>query len=185
MGRAVSFVGFRGVEAERVHKLLSLKRAQGNSGFLKAPITAAVLPAGWYVVFFNGKQFRRFKRGALTEIANGSELCHGFIDERVMCSAISSWVNGREAWSVEHSGQHGRHHLDALGTLPKEFEAIRERQFVLQEAETRDDVDHLIEIPMDLGRNILGFTLERGVDGHPEHSFEVFEEEKKKWFGIF
>jgi hypothetical protein len=185
MGYAVSFLGFRGMEAEKIHKALRLKLAPGSAGFLKAPITAAALPNGWYVVFFNGKEFRDFKKATLAEIANEGELCYGFIEERVMCSAISSWVGGREVWSVLHDGQHGRHHLDASGALPKEFETVRERQFAFQEAETREDVDHLVEIPMDLGRLILGFTREHGVDGKPEQQFEVLERQKKRWFSMF
>jgi hypothetical protein len=185
MGYAVSFLGFRGIEAEQVHTLLNLKASPGNSSFLNAPITAAVLPTGWYVIFFNNKAFREFKNGVLAELSNAGELCYGFLEDHVMCSAISMWVDGHEAWSVAHDGQHGRHHMDASGALPREFDAIRERQFAFQEAEPRADVDHLIEIPMDLGRLILGFTREHGVDGNPEFQFAVLEQAKKKWFGMF
>jgi hypothetical protein len=102
-----------------------------------------------------------------------------------MCSAFSMWVGGREVWSVVHDGRDARHHLNASGALPREFEAIRERQFAFEEAEPKAEVDHLIAIPMDLGRMIMGFTIEAGVDGSPNHSFAVLEPTKKKWFGMF
>ncbi len=179
MGIAASFLAFKNTAPEQVHELLGLESTGREARIHESDAISASLPSGWYLVILKRKEFTKHR---LAELSKESKILYGYVEEHVMFSTAAAWTDGRKAWSVEHSAENGLDHLDFEGELPNSFEKIREKQLELhrQAEDEGEDVDHMFDVPVELHRTLLGFTLEVGLEGDPDHRFAVLHRRKRK-----
>jgi hypothetical protein len=90
-----------------------------------------------------------------------------------MFVSTAQWRAGEQVWSVQHrGGDYGVDDLVIEGTPPEPFEEIRARCFAAQQAAKHDKigVDYVFDIPVELGRSIVGFRHDQ-ADAHTDGNF--------------
>ena len=90
-----------------------------------------------------------------------------------MFVSTAQWRAGEQVWSVQHrGGDYGVDDLVIEGTPPEPFEEIRARCFAAQQAARHDKiaVDYVFDIPVELGRSIVGFRHDQ-ADAHTDANF--------------
>lgn len=111
----------------------------------------------------------------LARLSAGAEVFVAFIEEHSMFSECSCWKDGSRVWSVTHSLEKGRLHLDVDGEFPSVFRSIKlEIDNKLQATAKGEAPDFYFSIPVELFRSITGFDYVDSV-------FEMTDEEKRSF----
>jgi hypothetical protein len=141
----------------------------------ESPIGGAALDGGWYVVVFDEYDHPLLGEQELRKLSKGCELVAAGAEEHVMASFSEGWRDGEWIWAVTHDADQGLQHLDAEGSLPEGFEALRRERLEEQEAAGGDDadVDHVFDIPLDVAVQITGFSHS---ETEPDEGFTVLAE---------
>ena len=183
MGLSSALLAFKGITAEQVHTRLGLRVTGRVEDDSNSDINSTLLPSQWYLLVLNREEF---KDSQLQELSSGCELFYQMIEEHVMYSAAKLWSDCQLRWAVEHNGEEGGRELKVAGDPPKSFDSIRDELMEAQSNET-DEVDHVFDIPVRLGKEVLGFTIYDGESDTPKQEFQILErtERRKKLFGIF
>jgi hypothetical protein len=108
-----------------------------------------------------------FDNPSLRATLSSKHTVHFFqYETHVMFSAAALWKDGHEIWAVSHTSENGIFDLKATGTLPASFETHKANRFNEQkEAGGEDaDVDVIIEIPMDLSKELTGYHPDEGEE---------------------
>jgi len=95
------------------------------------------------------------------------------VEEHVMFSSAEEWRHGERLWGAIHVPDAGLYHIGVEGGLPEAYGAIHQRQFAEQEIDggKTADVDHIIDIPLELALAITGFRHD--FTGPPFHELEA------------
>jgi len=178
MGFSGSWVAVRGISPEQVNAALELRPSGLRQAQPESDRSGAQLPSGFYLVVFLRKEL---SRDFLSRISAVFPLLYGLAEEHVMYSAVASWQEGKELWSVLHDAQEGMMHLDVRGTPPAPYPTIRERLFAEQEIEggSDADVDYVFDIPIILAHELTGFRYDQDVQGMEKSGFEILHPESK------
>jgi hypothetical protein len=141
----------------------------------ESPIGGASLPGGWYAVVFDRYDHALLADEVLKALSENCELVAAGAEEHVMSSFAEGWRNGERIWSVVHDADEGLGHLEADGSLPDGFEAIRSERLEEQKAAGGDeaDVDYVFDVPLDVATRITGFSH---VETEPDEGFAVLVE---------
>lgn len=98
----------------------------------------------------------------LAKLSRGRRVVACDEDSRVMYSAASEWVEGRERWALIHSSEQADDHLAARGDLPGGWTAKRDQSLAEQAraAEGEEAVDRAYEVPLEVARLVVGYRIE-------------------------
>lgn len=167
MGYAISWIAVRGKPADAVLDALDLARTGEFEDIAESPLVAAALPDGWTLVQAEGFDAPLVAARRLAPLSAGATVLACVIEEHVMVSELTGYIDGVEAWHVAHDAQVAADHLVARGALPEAFEAIAARLRAEQaEADAAgDSVDCIHDIPVALGEALCGYRHDAMVDG--------------------
>jgi hypothetical protein len=178
MGFSLSWVAVRGKSREEIHQELSITSTGIYHEFPEPPCCGALLPGGWYLVvkdhlgvFDDHEQ--------LAKLSNNAEAITCFVEEHVMVSEVTGWRDGKKIWSIQHDSQKKIDHLDAQGTLPSEYDSIRERLQARQVSE--GEADYIFDVPVEVAQSITGYRHDR-FPNLGEVGFEALNIAKQPWF---
>lgn len=121
---------------------------------------ARLKQSGWSILWSEDPQFASKADEHLAELSktHPTYLCE--VDETTMWSAAAFWQGGDQAWYATHmGGGPDIYDLFTVGTLPSEYDALKELHFARQQADD-GTVDHIFEIPLDLAAQEIGFRHE-------------------------
>jgi hypothetical protein len=161
MGYSISWIAFETEDREEALRLLGLTDTGEPDDANDAPVSGAVLPTGWFVVFFNDFGFVTPER--LARLSAGRTIIACQVEEHVMASASDCYEDGRRVWSVSHVSENGPFDLTAEGDLPDGFADLRNSLFKEQEAAggAEADVDYIFGIPVQLAQKICGYRYDQ------------------------
>lgn len=156
MGFSLAWAAVHGRTPEALMEALGLQPGAG-SGRDRAYV--GELPEGW--ALYVDKDFERGFGQALDRlVALGARTIACRQEDRVMYAEARAYEGAQEIWRIVRDSERDPWlHVEASGTPPAQYEAIRARYFADQEAEGGEDadVDLLYEIPLELARSICGF----------------------------
>ena len=102
-----------------------------------------------------------------------------------MFSSAAGWRNGECQWSIVHDSSRGIFDLESSGQPPPGFETLKELKMAKQKEEggAEADVDYIIEIPLEVARELTGFKHDEEIDCLAEDSLQELEELKprRRW----
>lgn len=176
MGWSCSWIAVRGKEPDILLNALGLHLSSEREAFPEARWTAANLPGGWFLVFrADHCEPPTFKGSVLTTVSADCELIHSSVEEHVMVCSTAYWRHGEKVWEIVHDAQKGIYDLQSSGDLPMSFENIRTKFISEQEAERGEkaDVDHVFEIPLQVGVELTGFRHDHDYPTDEVNPFQV------------
>lgn len=169
MGVAVGAVAVRSSDRRAVLELLGLEETGATISAADLPLgskhwAVATTPGGW--VYIVG-DFWRVDDWRLEDASSLGLTVVSSLEEHVMASDVRAYQDGAELWFVAHDPEddpaHDPRHLEARGDLPEAFASIRERLWAAHDDD--DDVDHLIEIPLELAKSTCGLRPDFMLEG--------------------
>ena len=169
MGFRVLLIAVTGKELDAIHDEFGVRQTGQYEEIPESPVTGAMLPSGSYLLYINDeivpddRVFRRLSKNA-SLIA-----CH--VNETVMNSYTSSWVEGVEKWSVFHDAQQGIKHLETTGIIPEQLKPIQEKLFAEQGGS--EDTDYIFDIPIELFAALGGIRYDRDIEGAGPEPWEI------------
>lgn len=191
MGYSLSWLAIKGKPPEAVLEELGFRRTGQWLELPEAPLTAATLPNGWYLLVSDHTAYVA-SDSVLEHLTLNAEAVTCFVEEHVMFSSATGWKNGCRCWSLNHDVQHGIEHLDAEGELPPSFNSIRDRLFSKQKEENTRKAgvrrpllrkrvysvhemacDYIFDIPVELAAELTGYRHDRDIPGLTGQPFEV------------
>lgn len=135
----------------------------------KLPVCGSRLPSGANLLSINDEIVP--DDGVCARLSKGAWLIACYANETVMQSFVAGWVNGTEAWSVFHDGDHGIDHLETSGDLPDPFDAIKQKQ--LAEQQQDEDTDCIFDIPVALFEALGEIRYDRDIEGAGPEPWQV------------
>jgi hypothetical protein len=185
MGYSLSWAALKGGNVKSVCAVLGLRPTGKREEVAEAKIDGVQLPSGWYVVLFDHDEV---KDSLLEKLSRNGEVVSCFVEDHVMFSSASGWIEGKEIWKVWHDGgELGHTHLETRGKLPPEFEDMRKVLFEKQVAADRDNepVDYVYDLTAELAKRLVGFRHDEDIPGLSGDVFEVLERESAlgRFFG--
>ena len=127
MGFRVLLIKIDGKLVGAIHTEFGVTPTETFEEFPESPVCGAVMPGGGYLLYIND-QIDPGERG-FQRLSLSAKLISCCVNETVMSSDASCWVNGIKLWTVVHDSQHGQDHLKSEGELPEEFQQVRTTLF--------------------------------------------------------
>ena len=146
MGFRVHLIAITGKPVVEIHTDLGVSPSGKHEEIAESPIVGSELKNGAYIVYLNDEIIPEPE--FLCKLSQRATAVSCYVNETVMNSLTSCWVDGVEQWSVFHNAQNAIDDLQVNGTPPDEFEAIRQRLAAKQDGCT--DTDYIFDIPVDL-----------------------------------
>lgn len=168
MGFHVSWIASRGKPPDRVRAELGLRETPEREELPESEITGALLPSGWYIVFFNDVPPDVEER-ALERLSRGCELLAFVVEETSMVSLAHGYDNGKRSWSLMHDPDKGPAHLEVEGTAPAALAAIRGR------------VAEGFDVPAGLSKELTGFRHDEDIGGAGQGDLFTVLERVGRW----
>jgi hypothetical protein len=175
LGYSISWIAFQAKGESHVLPLMGFSNSGEADEANESPVSAAALPTGWYVVFFNDHLFPTPER--LQKLSVGSVVVGCQVEEHVMASASFSYEDGRHIWTVIHESERGCYDLSADGDLPARFPELRGELF-RQQAEAgggNADVNFVFDVPIQLAAELCGYRHDRWKFDWGEPTFSRLE----------
>lgn len=169
MGFRVHLIAVTGKEPRIVQRQYGVIPTARRQEIPEAPIVGATLPAGVYLLYVNDRNKITPDEKVYARLSKGASLVACYANETDMRCYACGWVDGVERWSLFHDAQQGLKHLESSGTLPPEFEPIRDRLFERQQSD--DSVDFLFDVPVEL------FVALGGI----RHDHDIPDADPKPW----
>ncbi len=157
MGASLSWFAVRGKSLDAILQNFGLKNV--GKGYRKTPYCGGELPSGWVLVIHGRHEFTNDE---VRRLSRGCEVIACFVEEHVMVSRAANWKDGEQIWSVSHDSGEGDNHLDVEGNPPAGFVDIRDN-FMKQQEHARN-VDFIFSIPLELARQIVGYSHEESLE---------------------
>jgi hypothetical protein len=173
MGFRVQLIAVTGKEPSAVQRDFGVAATGQREEIAESPVVGAALPNGAYLLYINDPDKIVPEDKVFARLSKGASLVACYANETVMNSYACGWANGVERWSVFHDAQQDIKHLETIGTLPSEFEAIRDRLFEEQEGD--DGADFIFDIPIELFAALGGIHYDRDIPGAGPDPWEILE----------
>jgi hypothetical protein len=176
MGFSFTSVAVKGGTRDAVLATMGLRGTGTFEEIPESDITGASLPSGWYLVTANRGLFPTFAEDpTLKRLSQTAEVVTCFVEEHVMCSVASLWVDGRQVWFVMHEARQKVEHLETKGSLPPIFTTISERLRAEQAAAggKKAGVDYIFDIPVEMVAQLTGYRHDRVMPELGDRAFEV------------
>ena len=164
MGFSISWIGFRGESKDETLEALGLVETPKIDEANESPISAAMIPTGWYIVFLNKFDHPFTTADSLKKLSAASMAISCEIEEHIMFSSACLYRQGQKIWSAVHDFQStGVYGLATSGTFDTEFEKIKAAQEAKQDAAggTKSEVDYIFDIPLDAAESLCGYRHDR------------------------
>lgn len=174
MGWSLSWAALKGGSLETICSVFSVRATGQKEEIAESDIVATQLPTGWALVIFKQKEIEdRFLR----ELSHSGEVVYCFIEDHVMFSSASCWLDDNQLWEVTHDCNEGKFHLRVTGAAPAALEEIRKRLFVKQQADggEKSETDFVYDAPAELAKALTGFRHDQDVPGMAGDVFQVLE----------
>jgi hypothetical protein len=161
MGYSISWIAFQDKGKDDVLPLIGLIDTGEADEANESPVSAATLPTGWYVVFFNDYFFPTPER--LAKFSVGCVVIACQVEEHMMASASFFYKNGCHVWTVTHESERGRYDLSVDGDLPDLFPDLRDGLLKQQDdaGGGKADVDFVFDVPVQLAAKLCGYQHDR------------------------
>jgi hypothetical protein len=114
MGYSLSWLAVKGKSRDEVLDALGFIATDEREDFPEAPLSAAELPNGWFLVV-RQREEHDAQDPLLPLLSQGCVVVTCSVEEHVMFSSAACWKDGKESWYVEHNGQRSRDHLAFRG----------------------------------------------------------------------
>jgi hypothetical protein len=176
MGFNISMAAVRGRAVDEIHAALRLCSTNETESEPESPVVAALLPSGWYLVYFNDRGTP--SASDLATLSGSGMAIVLEICEMVTSCKAAGWQDARQRWSISYDAGV----LQAEGDLPDCFEPVK-RRLSKQQAKS-SDIDHVFNVPGDVVDELIGFRYDGDPDGYPAEDFVVLERIKpnRKWW---
>lgn len=171
MGYAISWIAVRGKSADAVLDALDLARTGEFEDIPESPLVAVALRGGWTLVQAEGFDAPLVAARRLAPLSAGATVLALVVEDHVMVSELTAYVDGVEAWHVAHDAQVAADHLLARGDLPEAYAGIAAR-LRAEQAEADADgggVDLIHDIPIALGHALCGYRHDGEAEVAAEH----------------
>lgn len=172
MGFRVQLIAVTGKEPRSIQDDFGVVATGQREEIAEAPVVGAALPNGAYLLYINDADKIAPEDQIFARLSKAASLVACYANETVMISYACGWANGVERWSVFHDAQQDIKHLETSGTLPPEFQAIRDRLFAEQEG---DDgrTDFVFDIPVELFAALGGIRYDQDIPGAGPDPWEI------------
>jgi len=166
----------QGMAVDGIHAALRLRSTGKTESDPDSPVVAALLPSGWYMLYFNDRGTPSAPDMAAVS-ASGMAIVLEVCEMVTSCKA-AGWQDGRERWSISYD----EGTLEAEGDLPECFESIKSR-LQKQQAES-SDIAYVFNVPCDVVNELIGFPYDGNPDGYPVEEFVILERIRpnRKWW---
>jgi hypothetical protein len=159
MGYSISWLAVRDTPEESVLAALGLeKTGEAEEGPKSRWCSKRVNQ--WTVAWSNSFQPWRF-RNAASKFTG--EVVVFAVEEHVMFASAAAFSDGRLRWRVAHDEQEARDHLAVEGNPPQSLKHIQAEQLARMPEDP--EVNFVIEIPVRLAQEVVGFRYEEGSEG--------------------
>jgi hypothetical protein len=167
MGFSISWLAFQGKPKDDVLTLISLRDTGQVDQTNESPVSAALLPTGWYLVFCN--HYRFVTSEALARLSGDCSVLACKVHEGAMVSGSCFYKNGHRVWSVTHESGKGIYDLSIDGDLPGSFAGVRDQLSKRQDNAAGDKprVDYIFDIPVQLAADLCGYRHDKFNWGSP------------------
>jgi hypothetical protein len=162
MGLALSWLGVNGKSVDAILSDLRLRSTGVRGVDGEAPVAGAMSETGWYLIVANDAEHRLISAPVVERLSIDCEVVTCTVEERVMFSEATGWRNGRRLWSATHRGEDGPTGIDAEGSLPAEYQGIRDALVAKQEAEGGGARRYVREYGQIVGRAPIGAVARWG-----------------------
>jgi hypothetical protein len=169
MGYSLCFLGVHGKVSHLILEELNLRRTGEREEIPESQLTGVELPSGCYVIILH-EGTELLHDAVLSQMSLECDCVGCFVDEQAMFSSAVGWKNGRKVWLASHDAKKGRDHLQLRGEFPSLFGPILERGKALQKP---DGPDHYFKIPVELARELTGFSYDEDIKGLGKDAYEV------------
>jgi hypothetical protein len=174
MGFALVWLAVQGVGKAELAGLAGLEDTGEPDDFFEGAYSVGELAGGelvgkWAVLV--ASDFALLEEEILHDFSQGRRLVACAVEEHVMISSCSEWVNGAPVWSATHIGEDGGDELEVAGVLPPVFEGIvaklraLEAQNAEEDADEGLEVDYIFDAPLELAEAITGFRHDAVFEG--------------------
>ncbi|HVS35394.1 MAG TPA: hypothetical protein VMS17_07400 [Gemmataceae bacterium] len=173
MGFRVQLIAVTGKEPHAVQRAFGVSATGQREEIAESPVVGAAMLNGAYLLYINDPDRIVPQDEVFARLSKGASLVACYANETVMNSYACGWANGVERWSVFHDAQQKIKHLETSGTLPPEFQAIRDRLFAQQDAD--NGADFIFEIPVELFAAVGGIRYDQDIPGAGPDPWEILE----------
>lgn len=161
MGYNLNWLAIDTGTAEEAVSLLGIDAGQGGEGDPVAGIECLQLPHGWTVLLFDIDAEKMPDAADFARRAKGRSIVRAEVYETVMVCSAFCFTDGKPLWSAAHDPEKGATHLEAQGTLPPDFDRLRQTALEDQAGEESEPehlrVDHMFEVPLLLAQHVCGY----------------------------
>lgn len=189
MSSAYSWLAVSGKSTEDILHALGLASGDTYEGFPDGTLSGISLPSDWYLVLSERCDYANTR--SLRRLSKHCEVITCAVEEHIMYASTSFWAGGKLAWEVTHNSQHlaGRHHLEAIGTLPPMVDELR-RWYAGEQAamdQSNQLVDCMMEVPIETARRITGFSFHDALPGEGTNLFHHLDRDPaaRKWWQVW
>ena len=134
---------------------------------------ARLKDSGQTILYAQDSVFGLDSAKKLAAFSNTNDILHCYVYEGGLTSMTELWSGGDAVWQVSHVAEEGLDNLTVHGNMPEPFKAIREKQFALQKDD--EDTDHIFEIPVELFRQLTGFSYDSILDAEDAETYFVIQ----------
>jgi hypothetical protein len=177
MGFRVQMIAVTGSEPRAVQRGSGVSASEQREEIAESPVVGAALPNGAYLLYINDPDRIVPEDEVCARLSRGASLVACYANQTVMNSDACGWADGVEQWSVFHDAQQELKHLETSGTLPPQFQAIRDRLFAQQDAD--DGADLIFDIPVELFAAVGGIRYDRDIPGAGPDPWEILNARAK------
>lgn len=155
MGMALTWFAFEGLAKEAAYAALRLVPVRQGE---RSRVHGGLLSNGWGLVLLEGANDRWMKDRFCVDLNPHGRTVACQLEEHVMYSFAAQWTGGRCDWRVWHSGEAGGDSLETRGLAPDCLAGIEQR--CRQKQERDPQVNHVIDVPLQLAAVLTGFNHE-------------------------
>lgn len=157
MGAALSYVAVKTKPSSDVLeplKITALKSSADVFGFYGSDgLFGLEDEHGWFIIYNYSDPRNLLAPAILKKLSTNNRLVACEVEEHVMCSATSGWINGEQVWKVDYDSQTDEERVVTTGQMPGGYD---EMAAALKADSPSPDVGTLFAIPTELMHNICG-----------------------------
>ena len=125
MGYRISWLAAKGLSSNALLDHFDFRSTDERDEANEAPFSTAELPTGWTILWSNDPTFANVER--CQRLSEKAPIVSCWVNETVMLSSANYFEGGNYLWFVGHNAQEGQYDLQSDGSLPPQFDAIKER----------------------------------------------------------